>query len=132
MEKQKQLLQTLEDRLAQQLTWRRVMSGAYFVSSAVAIVCAGAATVVSGGGYSTVGAVLAGATTIVLGLEKAMLFREKWSHHLLTYGQLEALRLEYLHAGLTEAETAKRLGSIITQYGANLPVAPREHTQGSQ
>lgn len=125
MEISERLLQTIDGELATQLKWRRIMSGAYFVTSAVAIMSAGAATVVAGMGYAEMGAVLAGTATVLLGMEKAMLFREKWSHHLSTHARLESLRLEYLHAGLSEAETAKHMGKIVTDYGTNLPVSER-------
>lgn len=131
MESDDRLLQTIDRELTTQLTWRRIMSGAYFVTSATAIICAGGATVVSGMGYAGWGAILAGMATILLGIEKAMLFREKWSHHLVTHSKLESLRLQYLHTGLSEAEAANRMGAILTEYGANLPVSDRENKPGT-
>jgi hypothetical protein len=120
------LAQELDRELKKQVTWRRVMSGAYFVTSAVAITCSGAATVAAGLEMSTEAAVLAGGATVLFGLEKAMLFREKWAHHLGTSTQIQALKLQYLHGDVSDASAARRIGEILTEYAIGLPIARRE------
>lgn len=116
----------IERMLREQNRWRRVMSGAYFATSAFAIVAAGASTVVSGIGHAAAGSALAGAATILFGIEKAMLFREKWAHHLSTSMQLDALRLELQHGAKSETEVVRELRSILTDYAVKLPIARRE------
>ena len=119
-------LADIQIQLKHQTTWRRVMSGAYFVSTAVAILASGAATVMSGLGFSAWGAVLAGAATVFFGLEKAMLFREKWTHHLNTCAELEALRVEYIHGGLDIKEAAEKMTAVVMNYARKLPVDRRK------
>jgi len=124
------LLSEIESQLARQLCWRRIMSGAYFVTSAVAIVCAGAATIVSGIGHAEVGAVLAGTATVLLGIEKGMMFREKWAFHLSTYARLDALRIEYSNGAISDENAVKRLSEIICNYATDLPI-DRRNTSAS-
>lgn len=48
---------------------------------------------------------------LLFGLEKAMLFREKWAHHLGTWTQIHALRLQYLHGDVSDANAARHARS---------------------
>lgn len=120
------LAREIETALAHQLTWRRVMSGSYFATSAAGIVCSGLATVLAGLDRAPEAAVFAGTATVLFGLEKAMLFREKWAHHLSISTQLEALRLQFLHGGLTDDKAARRMAEILEEYAVKLPIARRE------
>lgn len=123
------LIQELDDEIRHQNKWRVIMSTLYFVTSAVAIVCSGGATVVAGLGNANDAALLAGSATVLFGLEKAMLFREKWSHHLSTATQLESARLGYKYGEVSEQEIAKRVGAILTEYAVELPIAARGTTE---
>jgi hypothetical protein len=126
MAKNEALIKELEIALSRQHRWRRIMSVSYFTSTALAIICSGAATIVAGLGNSVDAANLAGVATILFGLEKAMLFREKWTHHLGISAQLQALRYRYLFGDTSDAEAAAGMGEIISNYAINLPVAPGE------
>ena len=119
------LIQELDGEIIRQNKWRVIMSTLYFVTSAVAIISSGAATVVAGLGDSTSAAYLAGAATVLFGLEKAMLFREKCAHHLSTATQLKAARLGYKYGEISEQEIAARVGTILTEYAVKLPIAER-------
>lgn len=119
------LMQDLDNRLAHQNKWRYITSGAYFGTTASAIICSGSATVVAALGSAKYAAILAGATTILLGLEKAMMFREKWAHHLRIWARLDSLRLQYLHGSLDDEIVAQRLGTIVEEYSVSLPIEER-------
>ena len=120
------LIEELEREIRRQNIWRRIMSVAYFVTSASAIACSGAATVVAGLGHAAYAAWLAGGATVLFGLEKAMLFREKWMHHLTTASQLEALRFGYVYGQLTVEQASQRIGAVLTEYAVKLPVGARD------
>jgi membrane protein YdbS with pleckstrin-like domain len=118
------LLSELADKLAFQQKWRRVMSISYFTATAVALACSAAAAIVAALGYAFWASVLAGGATALFGIEKTLLLREKWSHHLGTAAQLEALEVEFRYGGLGQEEAAKRLAKLLVEYAGRLPTAP--------
>jgi hypothetical protein len=120
------LVEELEREIRRQNVWRRLMSVSYFVTSAMAIACSGGATVVAGLGNAAYAAWLAGGATVLYGLEKAMLFREKWHHHLTTAAQLEALRFGYVYGQVNDEQASARIGAVLTEYAVKLPMSPRE------
>jgi hypothetical protein len=125
MSKNDALIEELGHEIRRQNLWRRIMSIAYFVTSAAAIACSGAATIVAGLQLQYA-AWLAGGATVLFGLEKAMLFREKWIHHLTTASQLEALRYGYVYGELTDEQASARIGHVLTEYAVKLPIASRD------
>jgi hypothetical protein len=69
------------------------MSISYFAASGIALLYSTAATIAAAGGHAPAGAVLAGMATLLFGLEKALLLREKWAHHLAIAGRLDTVGL---------------------------------------
>ncbi|MGO9530949.1 MAG: hypothetical protein ACLP3B_07185 [Syntrophobacteraceae bacterium] len=119
-------LAEIDGKLAFQTKWRRIMSISYFTSTALALVCSSGATVVSAIGQAFWGSLLAATATVLFGLEKTLLLREKWSHHLTIAAELEALKLALSYGGLSEVAAAKRMGELLKDYAVKLPVAPLE------
>ena len=119
------LLLELDDAIAFQTKWRRIMSVAHTSMSTLALIASGAATVVAALGYATEAAILAAVATASFGTEKALMLREKWVHHLTTVTQLRALRLAMKYGGLDEKTAAERMGQILEGYAGGLPVASR-------
>jgi hypothetical protein len=124
-----ELVAEIDQELERQRKWRAVMSGAYFTTAGVAIFCSVAATVAAGMGHSAYAAYLAGGASVLLGLEKGLLFREKWSHHLATFAQLESLRLQLVYGHLPVEDASLRMGQILTDYAIKLPVSSRKDPQ---
>lgn|SRR5262249_28839531 len=122
------LVSEIDAQLAFQTKWKRIMSVAYFSCAALAITASAGATVVAALEYSVIASILAGTATTLFGLEKALLFREKWSHHLSSAMQLQALKIEYLHGGLDNGKASQRMADILMSYAVHLPIAPREDT----
>jgi hypothetical protein len=87
------ILSELDKEIRHQRTWRNIMSVCYFSSSALAIALSGSASVVAGLGHSAEAAMLAASATILLGVEKTLMFREKWLFHLSSQAQLHILNL---------------------------------------
>jgi hypothetical protein len=119
-------LAEIESNLAFQTKWRRIMSISYFTGTALALISSSAATVVSARGEAFWGAVCAAVATVLFGLEKTLLLREKWSHHLTIAAQLEAVKLAFRFGGLAQEEAAKRIGQVLQDYAVKLPIAPLE------
>jgi len=124
--KDDELIAEIEGQLAFQVKWKRIMSGAYFTTAALGIGTSAAATVMAGAGDSLGASILAGGATALFGLEKALLFREKWTHHLNSAMQLEALKIEHQYGGLDGAKTSQRFAEILTTYAIRLPIAAQE------
>jgi hypothetical protein len=120
------LLKEIHSRMEFQLRWRRIMSIAYFTGAAVALFCSTAATVASGIGYSIAATLFAGAATLLFGLEKLLLLREKWAHHRSIAAQLDALKLEYEFGKLSDDDAARRAGQIMKDYAVAVPSPGRE------
>jgi len=120
------LSQELSNAIERQNRWRRIMSFGYFTSTGAAIFASAAATVTAGLDYADYAAVLAGLTTVLYGLEKGLLLREKWAHHLRTSAQLEALRLNYVYGDIDTAKVSKMMGEIGNEYALNLPISSRD------
>lgn len=129
---QDELAAEIDAQIAHQVRWRRIMSGAYFTTAAMGIVASTAATIVAGLGHSSTAALLAGGATVAFGLEKALLFREKWTHHLNNAMQLKALKLRYLHGGMDPFAVTEQLASILTTYAEQLPISPRADANSSR
>ena len=125
-----ELAAEIEEHISHQVRWRRVMSVAYFTTAAAGITTSAAATVVAALGHSTEAALLAAAATVALGLEKALLFREKWTHHLNNAMRLEALKVRYVHGGLAPSDASRELAGILTTYAEQLPITPRGEAEG--
>lgn len=123
------LIEELEQATRHQTRWRRIMSAAYFSTAGIAIFSSGFATVVAGQGDSKRAAMFAGLATVLFGLEKGLLFREKWAHHLSISAQLEALRLEYAYGTAIEEDVATEMGAILTDYARRLPINPTQTGQ---
>ena len=124
------LVLEIETQLAFQQKWRRVMSLAYFITAALGIIASAAATIVAGAGWAFAASILAGSATALFGFEKALLFREKWTHHVNSAMQLEALKIGYTHGSVDTAKAVERLSEILMNYGAKLPMAERNETTG--
>src|SRR4051794_16628963 len=77
---------SLAELIAQSLTfqrkWQRLSMVAYVVSTVGVLICTTGGTYAAAQENAKVAAVLAAVATILIGLEKSLLFREKWKFHL--------------------------------------------------
>lgn len=126
------LLPELDEAIAFQTKWRRIMSVGHTSMSALAIIASGAATVVAALGHATEAAILAAVATISFGAEKALMLREKWVHHLATAAQLRSLKLALVYEGLDTKTAAEKMGRILEGYAVGLPTAPRSEVLEQQ
>jgi hypothetical protein len=119
------LLPELDEAIAFQSRWSNIMSISHTSLSALAIIASGAATVVAALQFSTYAAVLAAVATISFGMEKTLMLRDKWMHHLTTVAQLRSLRLALVYGGLDMNQASQNMGRILEGYAVGLPIAPR-------
>lgn len=73
------------------------------------------------------GASLAAAlATVLIGLEKSLLFREKWKFHLLMHSRLKSLQISSAIGQLDDQALAKSLSEIMVNYASSLPMQVRD------
>jgi hypothetical protein len=123
------LVKIIEQKLAFQTKWRRIMSGCYLTTTALSIICSGSGSILAAFGYRFWAAVSAGSATILIGLEKVFLFREKWTHHLNCAANLESLEVSVKTGSMTTGEVSKELSRILIGYARDLPVELRPKLQ---
>lgn len=128
------LIAEISEQIVFQRKWKRVMSGAYFTASAAGILLGTTATIVAALDLSNLtlpwASMLAGGATVVYGLEKALLFREKWAHHLSSEMELRSLRVNLQNDVIEPKEGARKVGEIMRGYAVNLPIAPHRDEDG--
>jgi hypothetical protein len=120
-----EIKRVLGDQLRFQRRWQLLSMTFYVTSTVGTLLCTSAAGILAAMHYDVAAAILAAVATVLVGLEKSLLFREKWKFHLTTRTSLELLQTEIITKGLDAASTGARLGEILEKYASNLPVEAR-------
>lgn len=115
----------LQEQLRFQRRWQLLSMTFYVTSTVGTLLCTSAAGVLAAMHYDRIAAVLAAVATVLVGVEKSLLFREKWKFHLTTRTGLELLQTEIVTKGLDAASTGARLAEILESYASSLPVEAR-------
>lgn len=97
----------------------------YVVATVGTLLCTSAAGLLAAMHYDQAAAVLAGISTVLVGTEKSLLFREKWRLHLTMRTKLELLQSAIVTQGLDAAAAGRQLGEIMENYATSLPVEAR-------
>jgi len=118
----------LSGQLRFQRRWRILSLSAYVGTTVGTLICSSGATYFAAIGASPIAAILAALTTILVGLEKSLLFREKWKFHLLMYTKLNVLRAKLLLNRISSAEASDEFSAIMTLYASELPMSAREQS----
>ena len=116
----------VQGQLRFQRRWQLLSMTFYVVSTVGTLVCTSAAGLLAAMHYDRAAAIFAAVSTVLIGLEKSLLFREKWKFHLTMRTQIELLQTEIVTKGLDAAAAGQRLGEILESYAVNLPVEVRE------
>jgi len=106
--------------------WQRFCMYAYSFSTIITLLCSTGATLTAALGEATIAAFLAGTATVALGIEKSLLFREKWKLHLSIATRLEALLLLTQSGLACEAEALRERSAALGAYAERLPMGSRE------
>lgn len=115
----------LREQLQFQRRWQLLSMTFYVTSTVGTLLFTLAAGILAAMHHDTIAAVLAAAATVLVGVEKSLLFREKWKFHLTTRTSLELLQTEITTKGLDAASIGARLGEILESYASSLPVEAR-------
>ena len=110
------LLADIDEMLSPQVKWRSIMSISYFLMAVLAIGTSAAATIFSGLGMADWATISAAAATALLGMEKTLLLRERWNHHVRTAASLTSVRLQVDYNELKADEAIKKLANINRDY----------------
>jgi hypothetical protein len=108
-----------------QKRWQLLSLTFYVAATVGTLVCTSAAGLLAAMHDDLAAAILAGVSTVLVGTEKSLLFREKWKFHLTMRTKLELLQSAIVTQGLDAAEAAKRFGELMENYAANLPIEAR-------
>ena len=108
-----------------QRRWQLLSMIFYVVSTVGMLVSTSAAGLLAAMHYDRAAAILAAVSTVLIGLEKSLLFREKWKFHLTMRTHLDVLQTEIVTKGLDAPAAGQRLGEIMESYAVNLPVEVR-------
>lgn len=121
------LTRVLLDNMAFQRKWKTISMTMYATTTVGIIVfSAGAALIAAQGTHNETAAVLAAATTVLAGIEKSFLFREKWKLHLTILARLQAIKLDVDTTSVDPKEVIKAVKDVLATYVAELPIVPHE------
>jgi hypothetical protein len=120
------LVSSLQGQLAFQRKWQRLSMFAYVLSTVGILLCSTLATLCAARQLAELAAYLSASTTILVGLEKSMLFREKWKLHLGIATRLSVLAAKIEIGEIQAPKGVEEYASILKSYSETLPVAPRE------
>lgn len=108
-----------------QRRWQLLSMTFYVVATVGTLLCTSAAGLLAAMHHDQAAAIFAGVSTILVGTEKSLLFREKWRFHLTIRMKLELLQSAIVTQGLDAAAAGKQLSEIMENYASNLPVEAR-------
>lgn len=113
-------------QIAFQRRWRMISMSGYSITTVGSLTCSAGATVCAGLSMNALAAVLAATATVLLGTEKALLFREKWKFHLLMHVRLMALQSQLELLRIPVLEAVDSFNAIMNSYANELPMAGRD------
>jgi len=116
----------IADQLKFQRRWQLLSMTLYVAATIGTLLSTSAAGVLAAMRYDKAAAILAALSTVLIGVEKSLLFREKWRFHLTIRTKLELLQTEVVTKNLDAKAAGKRLGEIQESYALHLPVEARE------
>jgi hypothetical protein len=116
----------ISDSLKFQRKWQRLSMGAYVASTTGMLLCTTAGTYAAARDYAQLAALLAATAAVLIGLEKSLLFREKWKFHLAIATRLFILQTKLKLEGGDPAAIAMEYASILDNYANSIPISGRE------
>jgi hypothetical protein len=116
---------SISGQLAFQRRWQLLSMTFYVVATVGTLVCTSAAGLLAAMHHDEAAAIFAGVSTVLVGTEKSLLFREKWRFHLTVRTKLELLQTAIVTQGLDAATAGRHLAEIMELYANSLPVEAR-------
>ena len=116
---------SITGQLRFQRRWQLLSMTFYVVATVGTLMSTSAAGLLAAMHHDEAAAILAGVSTVLIGTEKSLLFREKWRFHLTVRSKLELLQSAIVTQGLDAAAAGRQLGEIMEHYATSLPVEAR-------
>jgi hypothetical protein len=120
-----EIIKSISGQQRFQRRWQLLSMTFYVVATVGTLVCTSAAGLLAAMHHDEAAAIFAGVSTVLVGTEKSLLFREKWRFHLAMRTKLELLQSSIVTQGLDAVTAGKQLGEIMESYANNLPVEAR-------
>jgi predicted DNA-binding protein YlxM (UPF0122 family) len=117
--------EALTHNIAKQERWKNIMSNLHALTVVGSIFCSAAASVV-GAKYGFAAAILAGIASVCIGVEKTMMFSEKWKHHLTTETRLRGIQLKYKTSQMSLQDCVEDINKVLETYASHLPIENEE------
>jgi hypothetical protein len=116
---------SITGQLRFQRRWQLLSMTFYVVATVGTLLSTTAAGLLAAMHKDQAAAILAGVSTVLVGTEKSLLFREKWRFHLTMRTKLELLQSAIVTQGFDAAAAGRQLGEIMENYATSLPVEAR-------
>ena len=105
----------IADQLKFQRRWQLLSMTLYVAATIGTLLSTSAAGVLAAMRYDKAAAILAALSTVLIGVEKSLLFREKWRFHLTIRTKLELLQTEVVTKNLaSETDSEDRRAARIS------------------
>lgn len=116
----------LDAQISFQRKWRLIMMNTYIATTILILLFSASAAILAAIGQSIYASITAAATTVLVSVEKSLLFREKWKLHLTIQTNLENIRLLYDTRQIQLGEAAHEISNIMERYSTELPISTRD------
>ncbi|MSM39743.1 MAG: hypothetical protein GJT30_09025 [Geobacter sp.] len=116
----------LDSQIAFQRKWRLIMMTTYISTTIFIMLFSSSATILAAIELSHYAAIAAAATTVLVSIEKSLLFREKWKLHVTIQTNLENIKLLYDTKHIDLKEAAHEVVNIMERYSTELPISSRD------
>ena len=116
----------LRNAIRFQRKWQIISMCAYVVSTAGTVLCTAAAAIFAALDVNQCAALLAGTATVLVSIEKSLLFREKWRLHLGLSIRYKNILLGLEHRQLDVKAALRAYQDANERYSNELPIAARE------
>jgi hypothetical protein len=122
-DKKADLLAKLNKEIRFHSFWQSTMMTLYVITATGTVLASTGATVMAALEISVIASILAGIATILISVEKTLLFKKKWRVNLKTYTLLKNLANKLRFDAMELQAALKEFESIALNYSADLPFA---------
>ena len=123
------VLTYLDECIRFQKKWQVLMMALYCFTTVGALLCGFTATILGALNYGVYASFFAGFGTVMITVEKSLMFREKWRLHLRINTALRNLKMDLLTDQIDIPRAIERLKETLERYVADLPFETRTPEQ---
>jgi hypothetical protein len=124
--KKELIMQHLGKCISHQSKWRKIHTLLFALFAAGTVICSTSASVLAALKVSEIAAILAGAATVMVSIDKSMMFRERYKHHLKTLTLLENIKVLFEVEQLSLEEASQKMKKIMEEYSSEMPLEARK------